>query len=149
VTLNGMLKYPWLPAEHPTDPQSRKFGAYWSDREDFRSAQGRSTVRPGQRTLEAELMDWSDDITYAVHDLEDLYRVGLVPLDRLRTDGDERRRFFESFFEPDGTLRPKFDGADPAGCATAWTFCSWAASSSTHSLGPARSAPSCVRPRRR
>jgi dGTPase len=113
ATLNGMLKYPWLPGEHPTDPESTKFGAYWSDREDFVAAQGKSTVRPGQRTLEAELMDWSDDITYAVHDLEDFYRVGLVPLERLRTDGDERRRFFESFFKPDGSLRSKFDGLDP------------------------------------
>jgi dGTPase len=113
ATLNGMLKYPWLAGEHPTDPNSTKFGAYWSDREDFLAAQGKSSVRPGQRTLEAELMDWSDDITYAVHDLEDFYRVGLVPLERLRTNGDERARFFESFFKPDGSLRSKFDGADP------------------------------------
>ena len=113
ATLNGMLKYPWLAGEHPDDPESTKFGAYWSDREDFVAAQGQSTVRPGQRTLEAELMDWSDDITYAVHDLEDFYRVGLVPLERLRTDGDERRRFAESFFSPDGALRLKFDGIDP------------------------------------
>lgn len=113
TTLNGMLKYPWLPGDHPEDPESTKFGAYWSDRADFLAAQGKSTVRPGQRTLEAELMDWSDDITYAVHDLEDFYRVGLVPLERLRTDGDERRRFFASFFTPDGTLRSKFEDADP------------------------------------
>jgi dGTPase len=112
TTLNGMLKYPWLPGEHPTDPGSTKFGAYWSDRNDFLAAQGKSTVRPGQRTLEAELMDWSDDITYAVHDLDDFYRVGLVPLERLRTDGDERRRFFDSFFEADGSLRSKFDGLE-------------------------------------
>jgi len=113
ATLNGMLKYPWLAGEHPTDPNSTKFGAYWSDREDFLAAQGKSSVRPGQRTLEAELMDWSDDITYAVHDLEDFYRVGLVPLERLRTNGDERARFFESFFKPDGSLRSRFDGAAP------------------------------------
>jgi dGTPase len=112
VTLNGMLKYPWLLGDHPTDPESKKFGAYWSDREDFIAAQGQSTVRPGLRTLEAELMDWADDVTYAVHDLEDFYRVGLVPLDRLRTDGDERVRFFQSFFGEDGALRKKFDGLD-------------------------------------
>lgn len=113
TTLNGMLKYPWLAGEHPNEPGSSKFGAYWSDREDFRAAQGQSTVTPGQRTLEAELMDWSDDITYAVHDLEDFYRVGLVPLERLRTNGDERARFYQSFFAADGTLRAKFEGADP------------------------------------
>ena len=110
TTLNGMLKYPWLPGEKPGDPTAREFGAYWSDREAFNAAQGRSTVRPGQRTLEAELMDWSDDITYAVHDLEDFYRVGLVPLERLRTNGDERAAFFASFFDRDGNLRSKFTG---------------------------------------
>jgi dGTPase len=112
MTLNGMLKYPWLPGDHPAGVESSKFGAYWSDREDFHTAQGKSTVRPGQRTLEAEIMDWSDDITYAVHDLEDFYRVGLVPLERLRTNGDERTAFFNSFFELDGTLRRKFEGLD-------------------------------------
>ena len=113
VTLNGMLKYPWLPGERPGDPTSKKFGAYWSDRDSFRNAQAQSTVRPGVRTLEAELMDFADDVTYAVHDLEDFYRVGLIPLDRLRTDRDEREQFFESFSTPEGQLKPKFEDADP------------------------------------
>ena len=49
-----------------------------------------------ERSLEAALMDWADDVAYAVHDLEDFFRAGLIPLDRLVTDEAERDRFLSS-----------------------------------------------------
>ena len=38
-------------------------------------------------------MDWADDISYSVHDTEDFYRAGLIPLDRLALIPQERDRF--------------------------------------------------------
>lgn len=38
-------------------------------------------------------MEWADDLTYAVHDVDDFFRAGLVPLDRLGDeDGDEMKQ---------------------------------------------------------
>lgn len=99
-TLDGTLKYPWVRKEGPPDEQD-KWGAYASERREFDWVRKGSTVH--ERSVEAHLMDWADDVTYAVHDLEDFYRAGLIPLDRLATQV-ERDRFFDSFFE-DGEIR--------------------------------------------
>jgi dGTPase len=89
-TLNGMLKYPWLrDSEHAG--RWDKWGAYRADHDYF--AWAREGLPDGQRTLEAEIMDWADDVTYAVHDMDDFYRAGLIPLERLRPDDDELRGF--------------------------------------------------------
>jgi dGTPase len=57
-------------------------------------------------------MDWADDVTYAVHDMDDFYRAGLVPLDRLITDPLER-----SAFKEDLRQRHPEDGVRLAGAA--------------------------------
>jgi dGTPase len=96
-TLNAILKYPWL-HDVGDEGKKRKWGAYESERAAFDFARAGSPV--DQRSLEAAIMDWSDDVTYAVHDLEDFFRLGLIPLDRLATgDDSERRRFTASFYD--------------------------------------------------
>jgi dGTPase len=45
------------------------------------------------QSIEASIMDFADDITYSVHDLEDFYLAGLIPLELLATDRDELARF--------------------------------------------------------
>jgi dGTPase len=77
-TLNGVLKYPWLRETEGDDKKNKKWGAYEPDAAAFRWVR-RDSV-PDERSLTAHIMDWADDVTYAVHDLQDFYQAGLVPL---------------------------------------------------------------------
>jgi dGTPase len=46
-------------------------------------------------------MDWADDITYSVHDTDDFYRAGRIPLHSLaegRSRTAERDRFLKNVF---------------------------------------------------
>ena len=95
ATLNAILKYPWL-RETDGGLHERKWGAYSSERDEFEFA--RELDGNTIKSAEAELMDWADDIAYSVHDVEDFYRGGLIPLDRLLTDEDESKRFLEKVF---------------------------------------------------
>lgn len=98
ATLAAVLKYPWYRNANPEKPN--KWGAYHTEAKDFEFATDFSgnTFKP---TLEARLMDWADDITYSVHDLDDFYRAHRIPLhllaDRLYTR--ERDVLFESAFQ--------------------------------------------------
>lgn len=93
-TLNAVLKYPWFRTEIEPDAGAsrreryrwKKWGAYRSEEDAFREARGGDTS--DDRSIEAEIMDWADDVSYALHDIEDFYRVGLLPLERLDDDRD-------------------------------------------------------------
>jgi dGTPase len=98
ATLCALLKYPWhrvQTKELAGDRKRAKWGAYRSENKDFIWAREFAPKGSSERSLEAGLMDWADDIAYAVHDLEDFYRAGLIPLDRLVTDGPEREMFLK------------------------------------------------------
>jgi dGTPase len=95
ATLAAILKYPWLRGEN--QGKLKKWGAYGSAQKDFDFA--RELVGgTAERTIEAQLMDWSDDITYSAHDLDDFYRAGKIPLHLLadRRYGGERAVFFDA-----------------------------------------------------
>ena len=96
ATLAAVLKYPWLKGENPKKP--RKWGAYSSEKADFDFARAIYPVEQEQ-TAEAYIMDWADDITYSVHDLEDFYKAGRIPLHLLsQEDSREREYFFDDVF---------------------------------------------------
>ena len=64
ATLDAACKYPW-----PRTSDGAKFGVYAADRPAFDWL--RTGVGGAQRCLEAQIMDWSDDVAYSVHDVED------------------------------------------------------------------------------
>jgi dGTPase len=115
ATLAGILKYPWLYGDNPQ--KTTKWGAYESEKAEFNFA--RSLIANVQRrTIEASLMDVADDITYSVHDMEDFYRAGRIPLHLLaQKDGSERLYFFNDVFErnkdkpPFSTRRSELEAA--------------------------------------
>ena len=83
ATLDAVLKYPCLYDQAPPE-RSHKYGAYVSDFLDFDFARlGAVTL---QKSLEAQIMDHADGVAYSVHDLDDFYRVGLIPLETIGRD---------------------------------------------------------------
>jgi dGTPase len=96
----ALLKYPWTRLRHPlphpstmavpprgaTEPAdspgtgSAKFSAYITELVDLEQARAvfAGRIEPWQQTVEASVMDTADDIAYAIHDLEDFHRVGVL-----------------------------------------------------------------------
>ena len=68
AALDGACKYPWTKT-NPDGTTNRKYGAYDED------AHLLDWLREGhtdnRKCIEAQVMDWSDDIAYSVHDVED------------------------------------------------------------------------------
>ncbi|GAA3157370.1 deoxyguanosinetriphosphate triphosphohydrolase [Streptomyces rameus] len=92
ATLDAATKYPWPRGGHPTDPASRKFGVYDDDRPVFDWARADA---PGTRTcFEAQVMDWSDDVAYSVHDVEDGLHAGHIDPNCLHAE-PERQGVFQ------------------------------------------------------
>jgi dGTPase len=85
AVLDGSLKYPWLAGDGAA-PNPKK----WSVNPTEKAAL--AWVRKGvpqamayERSIEAQIIDWADDVAYAVHDLDDWFRAGYMPLARLAT----------------------------------------------------------------
>jgi dGTPase len=78
ASLDASCKYPWARKEG-----MRKFGCYADDAAVFDWLR---IGAPGERTcLEEQVMDWSDDVAYSVHDAEDAVHSGLLDLAQFRS----------------------------------------------------------------
>ncbi|HEY6425077.1 MAG TPA: deoxyguanosinetriphosphate triphosphohydrolase [Pseudonocardiaceae bacterium] len=76
ASLDATVKYPW-----PRRDGTAKFGFYAEEARVFGWV--REGALEGVRCLEAQVMDWADDVAYSVHDVEDGILAGRISLGTL------------------------------------------------------------------
>jgi dGTPase len=89
ASLDAMCKYPW-----PAQEGRRKFGVYEDDRAVFDWLRGGAPE--DVKCLEAQVMDWSDDVAYSVHDVEDGLHGGYISFAKLMDDKEEQAAVCEA-----------------------------------------------------
>ena len=80
AALDAACKYPWGPIAPDGSPR-RKYSAYASDLHILEWI--REGAPEGEQCLEAQIMDWADDVAYSVHDVEDGMLSGRITLNVL------------------------------------------------------------------
>jgi dGTPase len=96
ASLDAATKYPWSNQVNP-----KKFGVYSDDQPIFNWM--RQGAPDGKKCIEAQIMDWSDDCAYSVHDLEDAIFAGQVTVKNFENDFDTLYQEMVTGYKSDAT----------------------------------------------
>ncbi|MEN9305790.1 MAG: hypothetical protein RLY76_1058 [Actinomycetota bacterium] len=112
-TLDAATKYPWSSIEN-----ARKFGVYEDDQVIFDWV--RQSAPEGKTCIEAQIMDWSDDVAYSVHDLEDALVTGQIQLADIEKDIASLYETAAKDYLPDLTVQEAEDALNSLRSLSCW-----------------------------
>ena len=109
-SLVSVLKYPWPKGESreqlhrfgrswedsKRNYYNQKWGVYSDDLDPFLAISKDLLENCPELIMNSQIVDLADDITYAVHDVQDHYRSGQTPLESLSLGNDEFRAYATS-----------------------------------------------------
>jgi len=113
ASLDGATKYPWPRSQNP-----RKFGVYDDDVEVFNWMRKGAPV--DKKCIEAQIMDWSDDCAYSVHDLEDAIFVNQVSVANFANDYAQIFQVMRNDYGSDATEQEAIDAHLRLSALSAW-----------------------------
>ena len=113
ASLDGATKYPW-----PRSQNSRKFGVYDDDVEVFDWV--RMNAPKDKQCIEAQIMDWSDDCAYSVHDLEDAIFVNQISVKNFDRDISQIYRSMTIDYGSDASEQEAQDAHERLANLSAW-----------------------------
>ena len=113
ASLDGATKYPWS-----RDTNLRKFGVYDDDVEIFNWM--RIGAPENKQCIEAQIMDWSDDCAYSVHDLEDAIFANQISVKNFEKDFEALYAVMVSDYTSDATAQEAIDAHTRLASLSAW-----------------------------
>ncbi|MDA2963288.1 MAG: deoxyguanosinetriphosphate triphosphohydrolase [Actinomycetota bacterium] len=113
ASLDGATKYPWSRSQNP-----RKFGVYDDDVEVFNWM--RMGAPRDKQCFEAQIMDWSDDCAYSVHDLEDAIFVNQISVKNFDRDIADIYSVMRNEYSSDATEQEASDAHKRLAALSAW-----------------------------
>ena len=113
ASLDGATKYPW-----PRSHNLRKFGLYDDDVAVFDWMRKGAPIN--KKCIEAQIMDWSDDCAYSVHDLEDAIFANQISVKNFETDFEDLYSVMVHDYGSDASEQEAVDAHKRLSILSAW-----------------------------